>query len=260
MLAQIKLDDAIILVIETSDYLHRLEANQFNLFTQKLHNSLLKTIGRFEGKIISQNDNAYSVAFISVTDAVLCALKVQSKFKYVTPKFDTSIRKLKIGIAHGGGNLNAHLLATRLCELITDQIVITKDIKTLYEKENQNTFIDREHIKVMTSSEVSFLTNLMNYIETVWNDSNFKVDELPKVLGYSRSQVYRKTVALTGKAPSHFIRDFRLNRALFLLRNKKGNISEIAAQTGFGSATYFSKCFKERFKILPSKYIRQHIH
>ncbi|MBL4592930.1 MAG: helix-turn-helix domain-containing protein, partial [Flavobacteriales bacterium] len=39
---------------------------------------------------------------------------------------------------------------------------------------------------------------------------------------------------------------------------QKGNITEIAHQTGFKSAAYFSKCFKDKFKILPSKYAQQH--
>jgi AraC-like DNA-binding protein len=65
---------------------------------------------------------------------------------------------------------------------------------------------------------------------------------------------------LTGKSPNTFIRDYRLNKALKLLHDQKGNISEIAFETGFNSLAYFSKCFKNKFDILPSKYIQQHIY
>ena len=247
-----------ILVIETSDYLHRLEANQFNLFTQKLHNGVSKLLKKFNGKILDQNDNTYVVAFESVTNAVLCALKVQLNFKYITPKFDASIRALKMGIAHDSSEFNAQHLATIICEIIKDQLVITSETKADYEMENRNIFINKEHIRTLKTTEVEFLQQLMDYIETIWNKSEFNVVSLSKGIGFSSSQIYRRLKLLTGKSPSTFIRDFRLNRAMQMMHHKKGTISDIAEWSGFNSATYFSKCFKERFNILPSKYIQQH--
>ena len=99
----------------------------------------------------------------------------------------------------------------------------------------------------------------MDYIENVWNDSKFNVDDLSKSLGYSKSQVYRKLMSLTGKSANNFIREFKLHRALTLLHKQKGNISEVAFETGFNSAAYFSKCFLNKYGVLPSKYIQQHI-
>ena len=87
------------MVIETSDYLHKLEANQLNLFTQKLHNGILKLLKKFNSQILKQDDNTYLVSFDSVTNVILCALKLKSNFKYITLKFNKSIRHLKIGIA-----------------------------------------------------------------------------------------------------------------------------------------------------------------
>lgn len=246
-----------IMVIATSDYLNRLEANQFNLFTQKLHNGISNALNKFKGEIITHNDNTYVVEFNSVTNVIWCALKIQGNFKYLTPKFDTSIRHLKIGIAQGS-NPDSKILATRMCEVVKDQIVISNTVKTDYEKVNSNAFINKEHIRTLTVSEKEFLTNLMDYTETIWKDSDFSVPQFAKPLGYSRSQVYRKLLSLTGKSPSAFIRDFRLNRAMQLMHNKQGNINQIARISGFKSSAYFSKCFKDRFRLLPSKYLQQH--
>ena len=158
----------------------------------------------------------------------------------------------------GFDRINAQTLATRMCEVVKDQIVITSDIKKDYEKENRNTFINKEHIRTLNSTEEQFLINLMNYVETIWNNSDFTVVDFSKPLKYSKSQVYRKMISLTGKPPSNFIRDFRLNRAIHLLHYRKGNITEIASQTGFKNGSYFSKCFKDKFQITPSKYLQQH--
>jgi len=49
----------------------------------------------------------------------------------------------------------------------------------------------------------------------------------------------------------------RLQRAKELLLENPNRIVDIALQTGFYSASYFSKCFKEQFGISPSDFIAQ---
>ena len=248
-----------IMVIETSNYLNRLEANQFNLFTQKLHNSFLKSINQFNGRIITNNDNIYVVKFKKATNTILCALKIQSNFKYITPRFDASIRQLKIGIASSKNDLKrATVLATRICEVVKDQIMITSEVKTQYEQVNKNSFINKEHIRTLKPVDEIFINDIMDFSETIWKKNDFNVNDYSKELAYSKIQVYRKLKSLTGKSPSKFLRDYRLNKALNLLHENKGNITEIAKEAGFNSLTYFSKCFKSKFGILPSKYSQQH--
>ena len=255
----------VIMLIETSNFLNRVEANQFSIFTQKFHRSVTKTIKKLKGRIVKQDNNSYLTSFKSVTNAILCALKIQSNFKYITPKFDIKNRKLKIGIGCGipvtektGIFEEAIELTTRMCEIVKDQIVISNEIQSLYESENRNSFINKEHIRTLKPSEEKFLNTLMDYVEVIWNDSTFNVDDFSKSLGYSKSQVYRKLKSLTGKSANNFIREFRLHRSLILLHEQKGNVSEIAFETGFNSAAYFSKCFYNKYGILPSKYIQQH--
>ncbi|RIA10561.1 AraC family transcriptional regulator [Flavobacteriaceae bacterium MAR_2010_72] len=262
-------DDAfrVIMVLETSNYLNRVEANQFSIFTQKFHNSVSKTIAQFEGRIVKQNNNKYLVSFKSVTNAILCALKIQANFKYITPKFDVQNRILKIGIDAGSPVTHKKelfeetiTLATQMCEIVNHDIVISSEIKSLYENENRNAFIDKERIYTLSPDEQKFLTDLMNYIETHWKQTEINVVDFAKALGFSKSQLYRKLTALTGKSPNTFIRDYRLNQSLKLLHEQRGNISEIAYLTGFSSLAYFSKCFKDKFNILPSTYIQQHVY
>lgn len=255
----------IIMVIETSNYLNRIEANQFSVFTQKFHNSVSKTLKQFKGSIVRQDNNSYLASFKSVTNAVICALKIQSNFKYITPKFDLPIRKLKIGLGSGIPVTSkikifedAITLTTRMCEIVSDQIVISSEVKSLYESENRNAFINKEHIRTLTNQEEIFLTKLMDYIEKVWSDPSFSIHDLSEKLGYSKSQVYRKLVSLSGMSANNFVREYRLHKALNLLYTQNRNISEVAFETGFNSLGYFSKCFHDKYGILPSKYLQQH--
>ncbi len=65
-------------------------------------------------------------------------------------------------------------------------------------------------------------------------------------------QIHRKLKALTGRSASRYIRSVRLARAKKMIEEKQGNISEIAYSVGFGSPTYFTRCFKEEYNYLPS--------
>lgn len=256
----------VIMVIETSNYLNRLEANQFSLFSQKFHNSVSKSIKYFKGRIVKKDNNSYLVSFKSVSNAVFCALKIQTNFKYITPKFDIKNRKMKIALSTGVPVSDkesifedAIVLANRMCNVVLEQLVISNEIKALYESENRNAIINKELIRTLKPSEEKFLIKLMDYVERIWNNPNFNITNFSKDLGYSKSQLYRKLKNLTGKSPNNFIKEFRLHKALKMLHKQHGNISETAYKSGFNSPAYFSKCFLEKYGVLPSKYIQQHI-
>ena len=255
----------VIMVIEISNYLNRVEASQYSIFTQKFHLSVSKTLKKFNGNIKKDDNNNYLVGFRSVSDAVLCALEVQYKFKYVTPKHESFNRRLNVALSTGklvakNKSLSEKgvLLATRMCEIIKDQIVISAEVNSLYASENKNAEIDKELIRALTKDEENFLATVMDYIELNWNKTALKVESFSRDLGYNRSFLYRRLIQLTGKPPGNFIREFRLHKALVLLHDRKGNISEIANKTGFKSPSYFSKCFFDKYGILPSKYVQQH--
>ncbi|MHB1147005.1 MAG: nickel-binding protein [Lutibacter sp.] len=256
----------VIMVIETSNYLNRLKANQFGVFSQKFHNSVAKTLKKFNGSLVKNDNNNYLVSFKSVTSAVSCSLNIQQKFKYVTPKFDSTYRILKIALSSGVPVTDKDTifeevitLSVRMCEFVIGELVISSEVKELYESENRNLKIDENKIRLIRPSEENFLTQLIDLMDSNWNKPNFNVGDFSKDMGLSKSQLYRKLVKLTGKSANNFLREFRLHKAINLLHKQKGNISEIAYETGFNSQAYFSKCFMDKYGILPSKYLQQNI-
>ena len=252
------------MVIENSNFLNRLESNQYSIFTQKFHHSVSKTLSHFEGLTINQDNNSYVVSFESATNAVLCALQIEQKFKYVTPKFDTGNRRLKIGLTSIKAEDNDQDMqeainrATHMCEVVKETLVISPEVKIMYEKENRNARIDKEHIRTLKQREEIFLERLMDASKHIWNQGGLTLEHLRSVMGYSRSSFYRQVKKLTGKSPHYFVREFRLHRALNLLYKREGNISEVASETGFKNASHFAKCFSEKFGLLPSKYTQYH--
>jgi AraC-like DNA-binding protein len=66
-------------------------------------------------------------------------------------------------------------------------------------------------------------------------------------------QLYRKVKALTGLSPVELMRKIRLNKAREMLLTTEKNISEVAYEVGFSAPSYFTKCFKDEFGVLPGE-------
>jgi len=102
--------------------------------------------------------------------------------------------------------------------------------------------------------EDAFLLKIRQLAEPRLTDGDFDIEQLAKLAGMSRSQMFRKIKALTGKSPSVFIRDIRLQRAQELLQTTSKNITEIAYEVGFSTPAYFSDAFYEAYGVRPSQY------
>jgi len=110
----------------------------------------------------------------------------------------------------------------------------------------------------ITSLDEKLIQNAIKLVEDNIADAEFSVEHLSRELGMSRVHLYKKLMALTGKAPLEFIRSIRLQRAAQLLEKSQLTVSEVAYQVGFNNPKYFARYFKEEFHMLPSAYAGLH--
>jgi|SRR5215471_15077116 len=213
----------------------------------------------YDGKFVKQTDYHSLASFTSVSNAVHAAFEIQSLFNEKGDDISKGKLTLKIGINAGVPVTEKQLifedtikLAERMCQIIKGEIIVSSEVKYLYKTENANKLKENENIVTLTQDDEKFITRLMDYMDSAWSDTNLKVDDFNKPLGYSKSQLYRKMTTLTGQSPNSFIKEYRLNKALKLLNKKSGNISEIAFETGFSSPSYFSRCFQKKYGHFPS--------
>ncbi|SNR80463.1 transcriptional regulator, AraC family [Maribacter sedimenticola] len=94
-------------------------------------------------------------------------------------------------------------------------------------------------------AEALILENLAN--------EQFGVSELAEALHMSRSNLLRKIKKQTQLSASQFIRQVRLKEAMKLLKEDSSTVSEISYQVGFGSTSYFIKCFREQYGHSPGE-------
>jgi len=106
----------------------------------------------------------------------------------------------------------------------------------------------------VTSMDERFLVQALTIMEEHLADMQFSVERFAEEIGMSRKSLLRKIKALTDQSVNEFIRNFRLRRASQLIEGRSGTVSEIAYQVGFNNLSYFSKCFKELFGVLPNEY------
>lgn len=85
------------------------------------------------------------------------------------------------------------------------------------------------------------------------SDEQFNVSAIAGELGMSRSSLFSKIKSLTGSSPQKFVADYRLDRAMEQLRTHEWNVSEVAYKVGFATLNGFSRAFKAKFGVSPSK-------
>jgi AraC-like DNA-binding protein len=222
--------------------------------------TLIKTITeKNEGRLIKNSSNYLLISFTSTTKAINATLAIKKVFS----DSNSNTKQLCIGVSAGVPVTKEHgffeetiKTAKRLTAISKQQIVITSEVKELYESENLNNRLESEEIKTLSLQDEKFLKGLMNYLDTQWQNPDLGVDNFCSHLGLSTSQLYRKIKSVLHTSTNNLILEYRMDKALEFLRRKNKTISEIAFETGFNSAAYFTKCFHKKYGFSPSSFIK----
>ncbi|MGA0555854.1 response regulator [Larkinella sp. VNQ87] len=98
-----------------------------------------------------------------------------------------------------------------------------------------------------------FLRKIYTLIDQHLDDPTLSVEWLADELAMSRKALYLKVHNLTNLSPVELIRQYRLRKAIDLLRLGH-SAAETAYLVGFESPSYFTKVFREFYKQTPSAY------
>ena len=219
------------------------------------HNNIIrKNIARFEGREVEYEGNGFIASFSSASKAVSCALHIQ---KEMTEADEIGF---KISINSGepiekSSKLfgDTILFAKNMCAIAkNNQVTITSAVKNLVSKDFQKGIKGFINLK---PQDEDFLKQLFNTLEQNWHNAEFDVDDYCRAMTMSRSQLYRKTITLTGYSPNILIKEYRLEAAKEMMKKQRFSISQITFNSGFTSPSYFTKCFSKKYGILPMNYL-----
>jgi signal transduction histidine kinase/DNA-binding NarL/FixJ family response regulator len=155
------------------------------------------------------------------------------------------------GLGHGADDyitkpFNLEIVKARILNLITLR-------HQLQEKIQKQLLLQPSEIS-FTPIDCKFINNLHDIIEKNIADPDFNIETLAAGLFLSKPTLNRKINALTGQSSNQYIQSYRLKKAAQLLQANFGNVTEVCYAVGFSSSAYFTKCFKEAFHLLPSRF------
>jgi AraC-like DNA-binding protein len=228
----------------------RKNSKRFNVYNEFIH----QIMEAQDCRKIKDIDDGYIASFTSEENAIKCAIDILKKLKdHIKQNPNIGVRA-SIGISIGMPVTEREGLFGETIMQAKNLSYIAGDGQIIISSKISDVRTDNKLVKSLTPDEEKFLYRLMEITDKNWNQADFRVDDYCNLIGVSKSQLYRKTTALTRRSPNQFIREFRLRKALGLIEKRKGNITEIALESGFGNPSYFTQCFHKRFGLLPSEY------
>ncbi|MBQ7387356.1 MAG: helix-turn-helix transcriptional regulator [Clostridia bacterium] len=120
--------------------------------------------------------------------------------------------------------------------------------------------IKREHsAKYSPSHEKDILNPATDYLLAHYTEEIPNAAELAAMCGISQSYMRKLFNKVHGTSPVGFVHNLRLSYAEQLLMSGEYSVTQISLLSGFGDPAYFSREFKKRFALSPSKYVKSHI-
>ena len=123
---------------------------------------------------------------------------------------------------------------------------------------DSNDFAPAAHLtadSILTNkADKVFKEKVQHIISQHIEDTDFNVDVLASMMNMGRTKFYGKMRELTGIPPNKYLSNERMRIAAELLIENELSISEISYKVGIQDASYFNKCFKAKYGVVPSKY------
>lgn len=142
---------------------------------------------------------------------------------------------------------NINILLSRCNNLVNGRIILQEK----FSKQPKLT----PQLLATNALDKEFVDKAMAIIEAHLDDVDFGADTFAREMGIARTKLFVKMKAVTGQTPNDFVFTIRLKKAAIMLKeNLELNISEISDRLGFSSPRYFSKCFKDKYHIVPLAY------
>ena len=129
-------------------------------------------------------------------------------------------------------------------------------LKKKYSKQILEANIDdyNGRINSIKKSDKEFIRQIDEYIHDNIMDCNLNAAMLAEHMIMSITTLNRRINSVTGTNTTNYIRQRRLARAKYLLKNSNMAMGEIQAVCGFESPSYFSRAFKAEFDVTPTEY------
>lgn len=111
--------------------------------------------------------------------------------------------------------------------------------------------------EISEEGKSKYVMEALRYIAGHYNDPEMSVSSVARDLGISEghlSHVFKKE---TSRTLGSYLTDYRIHKAMELLRDCRNKVYEVADRVGYRDITYFSSTFKRVVGMSPSEYQKQ---
>lgn len=119
-----------------------------------------------------------------------------------------------------------------------------------------------EYIKSYPTSNkksINLKSRIINYINENFSKSTFSVTDIEEEFSMSETALYKYFKQNFHTTPKKQINELRIKKARTKLQDPSVSVKDAAFSVGFKDPLYFSKVFKNKYGINPSKYYEYYI-
>lgn len=110
----------------------------------------------------------------------------------------------------------------------------------------------------MDQLSIKIQESFYDILEENFTNPDLDVAKMAQLLFMSERTLYRKIKEIVGISPNEVLLNYRLKKAYEMLqKNPEETLANIIKKTGFTTNSYFSRCFKKKYGILPSDFQRE---
>lgn len=99
------------------------------------------------------------------------------------------------------------------------------------------------------------VANMISITSERFTDHSLTLSTIARELGYNEKYMSSHFKKETGQNYTQYLRNMRVNHAVFLMEQGVVSVKNVAILSGFFDALYFSKVFKEEKGVSPKEYI-----
>ena len=135
--------------------------------------------------------------------------------------------------------------------LMENLLAIWRNLIMIFPKDSEGTY---DNGKVLREKRMK---DMLGYIQKNYPNA-ITITDIAASANISKSECFRCFAELSQLSPIEYVNQYRLTQAAQLLRTTAQSVSDICYLTGFNSSSYFTKKFKDYFKMTPKDYRSQH--
>jgi len=222
------------------------------------HNQIFRSnIALHDGSEVEHPGEGFIISFESANKAVSCVVDIYKGLS--TGEFND----LKFTLALNGGEP-----VESSGNLFGDTVQFGKYLRSVSKSEKiglarkvkdiASIELFQKHkdlFNLLSKTDEELIIQLCSTLEEHFHKTEFDIPQFSQLMAMSQTQLYRKCVSLTGHSTNNLIKEYRLGKAKNMLREGRHSISQVTFDTGFSSPSYFTKCFKTRYGLLPMEYV-----